>query len=308
MKIVSLLPSATEIICSLGLEQHLVGVTHECDFPATVQGLPVITQTRIPKGLASRDIDDIVRNQLATDSALYTLRMDILEELQPDIIVTQALCDVCAVSGVEVIRAAQQLASKPQVVNLEPSSLEEVFATIKLVGSAANAEHETAVYLHSLQQRVTAITKQSDLIAISQRPKVAMLEWLEPLFNAGHWTPQLVNMAGGIECLGKIYQASHTIDWQALADCDADVICIALCGFDIERSKQDLAYLTQHAGWQSLTAVKNKRVYVVNGNAYFSRSGPRLVDSLELIAHLLHPQLFTLPSYIEPAVNIIEGS
>ncbi|TRX56321.1 cobalamin-binding protein [Thalassomonas sp. M1454] len=307
MRIVSLLPSATEIICSLGLEPYLVGVTHECDFPLTVQGLPVITQTRIPKGLASSEIDDIVRNQLETNSALYSLRMDILEELQPDLIVTQALCDVCAVSGDEVIQAARKLASKPQVVNLEPSSLEEVFDTIKLVGSAANAEHDTSIYLQSLQARVVAITKQSDLIAMSKRPKVAMLEWLDPLFNAGHWTPQLVNMAGGVECLGKIYQASHTINWQTLADCDADVICIALCGFDIERSKQDLIYLTEHSGWQSLTAVKNKQVYVVNGNAYFSRSGPRLVDSLELIAHLLHPQLFTLPSYIEPTINIFDA-
>ncbi|MEW6996470.1 cobalamin-binding protein [Colwelliaceae bacterium BS250] len=306
MKIVSLLPSATEIICSLGLEQYLVGVTHECDFPATVKGLPVITQTLIPKGLASGDIDDIVRSQLETNSALYSLRMDILEDLQPDIIVTQALCDVCAVSGVEVMQAAQKLASKPKVVNLEPSSLEEVFDTIKLVGNAANAENETALYLQKLQLRVLEITRKSDLIAMSQRPKVAMLEWLDPLFNAGHWTPQLVNMAGGVECLGKIYQASHTIDWQALENCDADVICIALCGFDLERSKQDLRYLTEHPNWLSLKAVNNKQVYLVNGNAYFSRSGPRLVDSLELIAHILHPQLFSLPAYIEPAINVCE--
>lgn len=304
MKIVSLLPSATEIICSMGLRENLVGITHECDYPASVQGLPVVTRSLIPKGLDSQSIDQLVRSQLSTQKALYSLRMNVLAQLKPDLIVSQALCDVCAVAADEVERAACELPNQPRVINLEPSRLEEVFATISLVGDAAMQPEAARRTVTALKKRVDAVCRRSDSIATTQRPRVAMLEWLDPLFNAGHWTPQLVAMAGGIDCLGNIFMPSATTSWEQLQACEADLIFIALCGFDIQRSLQDVALLKQHEVWQQLPAVRNNRVFLTDGNAYFSRSGPRLVDSLEILAHALHPKTHPLPAFLEPATNV----
>lgn len=289
MRIVSLLPSATEIICSIGLRRQLVGVSHECDFPTSVRDLPVVTRTLIDSGLASAAIDQQVRSRLRTERALYALRPEVLAELRPNLIVSQALCDVCAVAGAEVEAAVGALPQPAQVVNLEPASLEDVFHTIALVGEAAGHSEQAQASIAKLRGRVEAVRRRTDAIPDSERPRVAVLEWLHPPFNAGHWTPQLVEFAGGEDCLGNPFAPSTAISWRQLADSRADVILIALCGFDQQRSLQDLALLQNNPSWQTLPAAQAGRVYVIDGNAYFSRSGPRLVDSLEILAHGLHP-------------------
>ena len=308
MRIVSLLPSATEIICSIGLRQQLVGVSHECDFPASVAGLPAVTQTLIASDLASAEIDQQVRSRLRAERALYSLASEALVKLRPDLIVSQALCDVCAVAGAEVEAAVGALPKPAQVVNLEPASLADVFHTIALVGEAAGCPERARATVAKLRQRVDAVRRRTAAIAKSERPRVAVLEWLHPLFNAGHWTPQLVEWAGGLDCLGNPFAPSTTISWRQLADSRADVVLIALCGFDAQRSLLDLALLQHDPNWRALPAVAAGRVYVADGNAYFSRSGPRLVDSLEILAHGLHPDIHPpaaqtlLAPLLEPAV------
>ena len=294
MKIVSLLPSATEIICSIGLRSQLIGVSHECDYPASVQGLPVVTRSLIDNSHTSAAIDELVREKLATEKALYSLKMDVLEVLKPDLIVTQALCDVCAVAGSEVEAAVDQLPGSTDIVNLEPSSLSDVFDTMILLGRAADCLDQAKDSVLELSARVEAVQARSATIPEKELPRVAVLEWLYPLFNAGHWTPELVNYAGGINCLGDPNVPSTTIQWADLQASDPDVILIALCGFDVERSIQDVDLLRDSAEWNSLRAVRNGQVYISDGNAYFSRSGPRLVDSLELLGHALHPAIHPL--------------
>lgn len=306
MRIVSLLPSATEIICSMGLRDQLVGVTHECDYPPSVTGLPVVTQSFIPQDLDSAAIDALVRSQLSERRALYTLRHDVLASLQPDLIVSQALCDVCAVAADEVEQAACSLPGRPRVINLEPARLEEVFDTIAVVGEAADQPEAAAQAIAGLRERVNAVCERSGGIAQSDKPRVAMLEWLDPLFNAGHWTPQLVGMAGGHECLGNPFEPSTRTRWEQLVASDADVIFIAQCGFSTKRSLQDVSVLRKQPRWRALKAVQSGRVFVADGNAYFSRSGPRLVDSMEILAHALHPQVHPLPAGLSAALQLTE--
>lgn len=289
IRIVSLLPSATEIVCALGLQKHLVGVSHECDYPAGVAGLTTVTSTAIPKGLDSKAIDEKVRELLQTDAALYHLNVDALLALKPTHIVTQALCDVCAVSAAEVEDVACRLPGNPQVVNLEPMSLQQVLDTFTLLGSATQRESEAASVVQALQSRVDVIRQRSAEIAVKEKPRVAMLEWIDPLFNAGHWTPELVAMAGGIDCLGNANQPSVGISDDALYEAQPDVLFVALCGFDLARTEQDMPSLQHLPGWADLPCVRDGRVYYTDGNAYFSRAGPRLVESLEVLAHALHP-------------------
>lgn len=291
IRIVSLLPSATEIVCALGLQRYLVGVSHECDYPAGVADLPIVTNTAIPKGLDSKAIDEKVRELLQTDAALYHLNEDALLELKPSHIVTQAICDVCAVSSVEVEAVAARLPGKPQVVNLEPMSLGQVLETFTLLGNATQTESEAANVVQALQARVDIIVARTAAIADKNKPRVAMLEWIDPLFNAGHWTPELVAMAGGIDCLGSLNKASVSLSDKAVYEARPDVLFVALCGFDLLRTEQDLPLLKRLPGWTKLPCVRNGRVYYTDGNAYFSRAGPRLVESLEILAHALHPDI-----------------
>lgn len=286
-RIVTLLPSATEIVCGLGLIDRLVGVTHECDFPAGVCRLPHVTASAIPKDLASGEIDLIVRDQLSSQSSLYTLDAELLAELEPDLIVTQALCDVCAVSEVEVHRVARHLDSHPAVINLEPVSLSDVFDTIHLVGDATGIADAAHRYVSSLRARVDTVCEGAKHLPLRRRPRVALLEWIDPPFNAGHWNPELIDMAGGIDCLGNIHEPSHTITFNEIEAANPDILVVALCGFDAARAKQDLKILEANLPWQRLRCVLTNQVHVLDGNAYFSRSGPRLVDSLEILASIV---------------------
>ena len=304
MKIVSLLPSATEIVCSLGLQDSLVGVSHECNYPPGVADLPSVTQTIIPHGLSSLEIDLKVREHLQVEKALYSLNMEILQALQPDLIVTQALCDVCAVAASEVNAAACDLPGQPKVVNLEPMSLTDVLETIDALALTTGEIERGNRTLSALNQRINAVTRRSATINKKDYVKVGFLEWIDPLFNAGHWTPELIKMAGGTDCFGNIHQPSQTINSNTLAEADPDMLFVALCGFDEQRTRQDLSLLPRRiANWDSLRCVQQGNLFYTDGNAYFSRPGPRLVDSLEIIAHCLHPQLHPIPSHIRPAIN-----
>ena len=299
MRIVSLLPSATEIIYALGLGDQLVGVTHECDFPETVASLPKITQTLIPSDASSAAIDGLVRERLKTQLALYTLDLPTLERLNPDLIVTQALCDVCAVAEEEVRSAACNLPGKPRVVNLEPTTLAGVLESLELVAQAAGAPDLARSAIAELRARINAVAQRSAII--NSRPSVLLLEWLDPPFSCGHWSPELVQLAGGQEVLGVAGERSRTLEWSEVLAAQPEVILIACCGFSIERTMQDVPGLVARPGYADLPAVRERRVYVVDGSAYFSRPGPRLVDSLEILAHALDSEMHPLPSGLEPA-------
>lgn len=301
MRIVSLLPSATEIICRLGLGDQLVGVTHECDYPPAVQRLPKVTRTLIPAEASSSQIDRLVRERLQTDRALYTLNLPVLQELRPDLIVTQALCDVCAVAEEEVRAAACVLPGGPRVINLEPQTLSEVLASIRQVAAAAGADRVAQEVIDELTARVKAVITRTAQV---QRPvRVALLEWLDPPFSCGHWSPELVRLAGGIEGLGQEGRPSRTLRWDEVLVWQPEVVFIACCGFSVERTLCDLPALQSIPGWQEVPAVRSGRVYVTNGSHYFSRPGPRLVDSLEILAHTLHPDVHPLPAGLPPPVR-----
>jgi iron complex transport system substrate-binding protein len=301
MRIVSLLPSATEIICRLGLGDQLVGVTHECDYPPAVQRLPKVTRTLIPAEASSSQIDRLVRERLLTDRALYTLNLPVLQELRPDLIVTQALCDVCAVDEEEVRAAACVLPGGPRVINLEPQTLSEVLASIRQVAAAAGADRVGEEVIDELTARVKAVITRTAQV---QRPvRVALLEWLDPPFSCGHWSPELVRLAGGIEGLGQEGRPSRTLRWDEVLVWQPEVVFIACCGFSVERTLCDLPALQSIPGWQEVPAVRSGRVYVTNGSHYFSRPGPRLVDSLEILAHTLHPDVHPLPAGLPPPVR-----
>ncbi len=309
MRIVSLLPSATEMLCGLGLRESLVGVTHECDYPPDVTGLPKVTRTRIPQGATSGEIDLLVRQQFKTEPrhselaptestptepALYSLDMEILEQTRPDLLVTQAVCDVCAVAKSEVSAAASSLPGRPQVMNMEPASLEEVFQCILRLGQVTGREQRAEGFVRQLRERVEMVRRRTD--TIEYRPTVLLLEWIDPPFSAGHWSPELVAWAGGREVLGLAGQRSVTTPWEKIVETDPDVMVIACCGYDVQRTMADMPILKAYPGWEQLKSVREGRVYLVDGSAYFSRPGPRLVDSLEILANALHPEIHPLPA------------
>ena len=300
MRIVSLLPSATEMICALGLEDQLVGVTHECDYPSPVVQLPKVTRTLIPKEATSRQIDRLVREQLQTTRALYQLNLPLLKQLQPDLIVTQSLCDVCAVAQDDVQAALSQMPGNPRVINLEPQSLPDVFAAMRQVAVAAGVSAEPAI--RQLTARVDAVAARS--AAVARRPRVVLLEWLDPPFSCGHWSPELVRLAGGIEGLGREGRPSRALRWDEVIAWHPEVVFVACCGLSAERTLQDFSLVQSIPGWQELPAVRADRVYVTDGSQYFSRPAPRLVDSLEILAHALHPAVHPLPSGLPAAIGV----
>jgi len=297
MRIVSLLPSATEMICALGLREKLVGVTHECDFPPDVAGLSKVTQTHIPVDANSAEIDRLVRERLGSRRALYSLDRTALESLRPDLIVTQALCDVCAVAEEDVSDAACALPGRPRVLNLEPRTLAEVLACLRIVGEAAGcpapSERVVAAYEARIEEVRRRVAKQG-----AERPRVVVLEWADPLFTCGHWSPEIVEIAGGREVVARAGEKSRRMSWEELSGAAPEVLILALCGFGVERSLQDAALLAKHPAWGALPAVRGGRVWVTDGSAYFSRPGPRLVDALEMAAHLLWPEAVALPASV----------
>jgi len=302
MRIVSLLPSATEIVCALDLGAQLVGVTHECDYPPFVTSLPRVTRTLIPTDASSARIDELVRERMKTRRALYTLDLPVLQALRPDLIVTQALCDVCAVAEDEVRDAACWLPGSPRVVNLEPTTLGEVLGSLRTVGDAAGCPEKSERAIGELQQRIRGVAERS--ASVATRPRVTLLEWIDPPFSCGHWSPELVELAGGIEGLGQAGQRSRTLRWDEVIAWRPEALVLACCGFSVERTMQDVPILRRFPGWSDLPCVRAGRVFVVDGSAYFSRPGPRLVDSLEILAHALHPDVHPLAGSLPAAIRV----
>jgi iron complex transport system substrate-binding protein len=291
IRIVSLLPSATEILFNLGLSEQIVAVTHECDYPDAAGTKPRITRSLLRPDMTSGEIDTAVSSQLGSDAhSLYSIDRALLAELAPDLIVTQQLCEVCAVDYGEVLDAIQELPKTPQVLNLEPMSLDDVLGDIKTVGEATGQQAEARQFVSALEQRIERV--RTAVERAETRPTVAFLEWIDPLFRGGHWNPELVRLAGGSDPLGNEGMPSTRMEWQEVLDAQPDVMVISCCGFDEQRTRQDLPALEALPGYPDLPCARNGRVYVVDGSAYFSRPGPRLVDSLEILAGFIHPELF----------------
>ncbi|WP_322512633.1 cobalamin-binding protein [Chloroflexus sp.] len=290
MRIVSLLPGTTEIVCALGLGDHLVAVSHECDYPPEVRGLPVVTRSLLDQEeSSSSEIDMAVRERARSELSIYLLDMELLNALQPDIILTQALCDVCAVPlrQVEAVTAG----GSAQVLSFEPTSLAGIFGSIKAIGRALGVIERAEALVNDLAARVERVRIRA--AQATYRPRVACLEWLDPVFGPGHWTPELVLLAGGQPVLGIAGERSQRVAWTDVIACAPEVIIAMPCGFTLERAVAEAsAILPQRAGWHALPAVRAGNVFAVDGNAYFSRPGPRVVDSLELLAELIHPDLF----------------
>ena len=287
LRIVSLLPSATEIVCALGLRDALVGVSHECDFPADVVGLPVLTRAKLDASRPSADIDRDVRTLLADGLGIYTIDVEKLRTLAPDLIVTQDQCDVCAVSYGEVQAAVRALAHPgTEIVSLRPSRLDDVWRDVETVAEAAGVGAHGRDAANALRARVARLAEHT-----AQLPpqRLACVEWLAPLMAAGNWVPELAAAAGAICQLAEAGAHSSWLDWQALVDDRPDVLCAMPCGFTLARTVAEMTELLREPRWHELPAVRNGRVFAVDGSSYFNRPGPRLAESAEILAGILHP-------------------
>jgi iron complex transport system substrate-binding protein len=284
VRIVSLLPSATEILFAIGAGDEVVGVTHECDFPPEAISRPHLTSSALPAAGSSAEIDRHVRRSLHEGSSLYHLDAELLEKLAPDVIVTQELCAVCAVSYEIVQRAVRRLRGDPRLVSLEPSSLDDVFATMTFLGDITGHRDGAATLLRDLHARVETLRhRKRDGI----RPRVLVLEWTDPPMSGGHWTPGLVELAGAAPVLGNPGANSRVLGWDTIAREDPDAIVVGPCGFDLARTHEVIAELGNNETWRNLRAVRDGRVHAIDGSAYLNRPGPRLVDTAEIIAAMV---------------------
>ena len=290
-RIISLIASATEIVCALGYEDQLVGRSHECDYPPSVTRLPVCTEPKFDTVGTSREIDQRVKNILADALSVYRVHADKLKELRPDVIVTQSQCEVCAVSLRDVEHAlCNWVGSRPQLVSLEPHTLSDVWQDIHRVAEALGEPARGDELVGRLKRRMSAILEKAR--ALPQRPTVACIEWIDPLMAAGNWMPELVEMAGGVNRFGLAGKHSPWMTWEQLRQEDPEVIVVLPCGFDIDRSRREMPALTQRSDWAELRAVRNRRVCLTDGNQFFNRPGPRLAESLEILGEVLHPAVF----------------
>ena len=304
-KIISLLPSATEIVCALGLEKNLVGITHECDFPKSVKGKPHLTASRIShEKMTSVEIDHAVRSNLDGHGSIYDLDTRQLEELKPDLIITQELCEVCAVSYKTVQKAAKIYVADAEVVSLEPNMIEDIFDNIKTIGKLCGVSEKADEVVQQLQNRLNKIrqriSKTEAKSAISN-PKlnVFMLEWLEPPFSPGHWVPEQVEIAGGNCLLGEAGKKSMTTTYAQIFDSKPDVIVLIPCGYYTADILRQLPNTRFPSNWREIPAVKNNEVWALDASSYFSRPAPRVVDGVEILAKIFHPAIFGEPTETE---------
>jgi iron complex transport system substrate-binding protein len=287
MRICSLLPSSTEILYLLELGDSVIGVTHECDFPPEAAAKPQVTESIIDhERLTSFEIDHHVSRSVGRHGSIYRLKEEMLDALQPDLIVTQELCEVCAVSYSEVKHAARVANGKTRVVSLEPNTLDEMLATIQLVGELTDRQALAARRVAELSGRIERVRRQ---VGGASRPRVYAMEWLDPAFSGGHWVPEMVEIAGGHEVLGRPAEKSARIQPEQVIAAQPDVIVLMPCGFSLERTIEEYRRTPMFEGWFELPAIRNGELYAVNGSAYFNRSGPRLVDGVEILASILHP-------------------
>lgn len=291
MRVVSLIASATEVVCALGHGASLVGRSHECDFPESVKALPACTSPKFDPDGTSYQIDQRVKAIVQESLSVYRVDGELLRQLEPDVIVTQSQCEVCAVSLREVERCVCAWLSKcPRLVSLEPNALADVWSDIEKVADALKVPDRGSELVASLQARMAAIAQRA--AARPTRPTVACIEWIDPLMAAGNWVPELVEMAGGVNLFGLAGKHAPWLTWEELCSRDPDVIVLMPCGFDLPRCRKDLPLLKARPGWSGLKAVRSGQVYLTDGNQYFNRPGPRLVESLEIMAELLHPHAF----------------
>jgi len=291
MRIVSLVPSATETLFALGLQDEVVGVSPECDFPPAARDKPVLSRNTIqPETMSQAAIDVKVAEHLRDGGSLYHVDARLLEEAAADVIFTQGLCEVCAASIEDVKSVASKLARPPEVISLDPTDLHGVFASIELVGRSTGREAEAQRLVASLRARLDAVESVSD--DVDDVPTVGCLEWYDPLFNAGHWVPQMVEIAGGADVLAVSGKPSMRIEWRDVLIAAPQVLALMPCGFSVDRAVSDVSLLTRLPGWRDLPAVRKENVFAVDASSYFSRPGPRLADGVELLAHILHPESF----------------
>ncbi|MGH9430330.1 MAG: cobalamin-binding protein [Terriglobia bacterium] len=293
MRIVSLLPSSTEMVFALGLADSLVGVTHECDFPPEALSLPQVTRSAIPPGASSLEIDKAVSSALDDQGSIYDLDQDLLESLAPDLILTQRLCDVCAVSFDRVQAAVSGLSSRPRVINLEPHGLNDIFENILTVAEATGREQAGRELVDSLRARVEGVRQRT--VNLAARPRVFSMEWVNPPYCGGHWMKELVDLAGGRDALSNDQKPSYRVSWEKVVQFAPEIIVLTCCGFGLERNLKEGEWLAAFPGALNLPAFQSGRVYATDGSSYFSRPGPRIVESLEILAYLIHPELFPTP-------------
>jgi iron complex transport system substrate-binding protein len=290
-RIVSLIASATEIICALGFEEHLVGRSHECDYPESVRRLPACTEPKFPVEGWSYEIDERVKAIVQEGLSVYRVHGERLRALRPDVIVTQSHCAVCAVSIRDVEEAVSAwLDRSVRIVSLEPNALADVWEDIRRVARALEVPERGDALITRLQHRMEAIAERAR--ALSPQPTVAFIEWIEPLMAGGNWMPELIERAGGVNLFGDAGQRSPVIRWEDIVAADPDVLVVAPCGFDLVRTRREMRLLVRRSEWPALKAVRTGRVILADGNQFFNRPGPRLVESLEILAEVLHPTVF----------------
>jgi len=299
MRIVSLLPSSTEIVCKLGFRENLVGVSHECDYPVSVNDLPILTKPRFSPINSSQEIDNSVQDLLKKGLSVYEVNTELLRKLAPDLIITQAQCEACAVSLNDVKEAVSDwVGKKPDIVSLEPNYLDEVWSDFERVGKKLNNSDSYLKFKSEIEQRLDNLRHNSQ--KQSKKPSVICVEWIDPLMIAANWVPELVDIAGGINLLSKPGSHSHIFKWEEILESNPDFIIMMPCGFEINRTLEEIEILKQKPDWSRLEAVNSNNVFVVDGNQYFNRPGPRLLESAEI--------LFEIFNFNEKKVKVFENS
>lgn len=291
MRICSFLPSATEMVYALGAGEMIMAVSHECDFPAEAQRKPIVSRARFDHTqLDSAAIDALVSAAIKSGESLYAIDREVLRQANPDLILTQELCDVCAVTGNDLSQALRDLRLNPEILALTPTNLRGIFDNITTIGETIGLRERAARLVAELTARVERVT--AAIPRAVRRQKVFCLEWLDPPYASGHWVPELVELAGGLDALGRKGTDSTRIRWEEVVAYAPEILVLMPCGFDLPRALREAPRLESQPGWWDLPAVRADRVYVTHGSAYFSRPGPRIVDGLEILAHILHPDLF----------------
>jgi iron complex transport system substrate-binding protein len=293
MRIVSFLPSATEIASALGLEDSIVGITHECDYPTKIRNKPVVVRNVLPiEHMTQDEIDRAVADRVRQGLSLYQIDEQLLRTLAPDLILTQNLCQVCAPSGNEVSQVLKNLPHTPEVLWLTPQSLEEIFDNIRDLGAATGKGREAKLLVNECRTRLEKLSAKTS--QLSSRPRVFCMEWLDPVYASGHWVPELVKLAGGLDELGKERGESVRISWEQVVDYAPEVLIIMPCGFNLRQTMQQIwnVFGSRESVFYKLPAVRDGRVYGVDANSYFARPGPRVVEGAEILAHIIHPEVF----------------
>jgi iron complex transport system substrate-binding protein len=302
MRIVSLLPSATEILFALGLDREVVGVSHECDFPPQACTKPVVIHSRLPHGASPAEIDRLVREYVSRGESLYAVDAEKLEELHPDLIITQDLCHVCAASPDDLATALTRFDRRPEVLCLNPQDLGDVWRDILLVGEATCRGTQAEQLVDEIGQRQGALEQQ--LGSSARRPRVAFLEWLEPIYVGGHWVPEMIERAGAEDVLGSVGKPSFRIPLQEVVEAEPEILLIAPCGYSARQARAEYEALDLPGQWNAIPAVRNDRVYALDANSYFSRPGPRLVTGMEILAKVIQPSV-TVSAEAESAIRQI---